>query len=539
MSDAFRKEISAALADLEGHAPKPPRLDQITAGRARLTSTPDRRWAPSSLIRRWSPAAILVAAAAVTIVVVGVATFIASNINDAPASGAPTSTSVAPDAAQEFPIPPVLNGHWSVTSFTVGGVEYVVDPGAYAELNVAAPYVRFELTSLRGFTGCNEFGAHGADVEPSRLSYEEASITDGACPPGDTVSEAFDGAVRGLLFGEHGSMVTVLSASSLLWSGGDVVVRLAAGEPSVASGIESLFGIWLLDSYDVAGAVTTIDPAEFEAAGTRRPYLEFWDGQMLGFTGCNSVESVEPPELVDTILVLGDVISTMVDCDLDVEPRLLQALYAQDPVTVDVAGDTMTWTLRQTTYTFTRTDRLPVVGFPHWPTEDGRLTCSPEEVITLELRGDGLTTTQVMDHIPDVIAIEGETDGDSGAPIGYGLDAQGRVIATATATNPDGNYWYLSACATSFRIAPGASLEDGVATWIREMRLPMVDRAVWDQRLADLCSAPDDALAELAEAWVTEDRERTNILGGPGTSTVTKGEGVVEEMHADLCDPSD
>ncbi|MDJ0791884.1 MAG: META domain-containing protein [Acidimicrobiia bacterium] len=202
MSDDLSNEIAKAIGDLEEQAPPPPSLEDIRAGGpVPLAARPTQPW------RR--PAVLVAAAAAVTVIVVGVAAVIASGMGGSTAPAAPNTTepagpditaSAGPDttASAGPDITPPLERRepfdlvyedgdlpysaWLVTSFTFEGETVTVDPDALRVNGIRPPYVAFTFESVEGWTGCNTFGSQGPPtLDGDWLTFGEVFATLAGC----------------------------------------------------------------------------------------------------------------------------------------------------------------------------------------------------------------------------------------------------------------------------------------------------------------------------------------------------------------------
>ncbi len=146
----FDKDIKAALDDIVDVAPRPPKWKWITSGYAPLRREKPRPW-----YRRGGAA--LLGAAAVTVLVVGVAAFIGSGLRGTDSH--PLSTAPVAQTVED------LSGIWVLDNYTTDGETY---PGESSAEGRPAPWIEFTAERVEGFSGCNDFA-----------SYQPPQITDG------------------------------------------------------------------------------------------------------------------------------------------------------------------------------------------------------------------------------------------------------------------------------------------------------------------------------------------------------------------------
>ncbi|MCL1598899.1 MAG: META domain-containing protein [Actinomycetia bacterium] len=161
------REARAALDDLAEHAPEAPSLEAITSGYAplRRIETPPTRW---------RTAAILASAAAVTLVVLGVAALIGSDVGDGDGVSGPGVTTS--DAG------PAIEGTWVLTGYTYEGATQSVDEAALVAQGRDPAWIEISLDGVTGYTGCNTIESasapeQGGDV----LVFDEVLMTAVGC----------------------------------------------------------------------------------------------------------------------------------------------------------------------------------------------------------------------------------------------------------------------------------------------------------------------------------------------------------------------
>lgn len=190
MSDDFTNEINRALSDLEGNAPEAPPLSDITAGRTALMNR----------TRRWSTPAIVFAAAAVTVLVVGIAALLGSNLGGDAEPGTSTSGSTG------------IYGIWIVERFTVNGQMTTMEATGLDPTYHSTPYVEITPEEVTGDTGCNDFES----TQPPE--YVDGSLV---------IGEVFASAVGCLdivepplleAMGETGAVDATLTADTMRWT---------------------------------------------------------------------------------------------------------------------------------------------------------------------------------------------------------------------------------------------------------------------------------------------------------------------------------
>ena len=272
-----------------------------------------------------------------------------------------------------------------------------------------------------------------------------------------------------------------------------------------------IYGIWFVDSVTTGSETVTIDPEDFDR-GPYGPYLEVTPEGIVGWTGCNDIESLEPPVLTGNQLQLGERIMTEAGCELDVEPALLTVWWSAPVVETDRLS--MTWTAGGVTVRFIRSETLPGATIPEWETSNELLDCTPFQVMTVDIPADEQDAKPALADFEGVVTIEGEGLLTSESPWAYGLDADGEVVAVAAPGDVLPPVVHLTACSDRFGIRDGTDLSNSVRTWVNMLGLGQFSRQVWNNRFAEICAAAQSDLPTLVEPYLAEDAPTTLREGG-------------------------
>jgi len=161
------REATAALGDLGDLAPKPPSLTSITAGYAPLRRIEPRK-------SRWRLAAALAGAAAVTILVVGVAALVGSGLGGNTAQTVPVGT---PDQTGES-----IYGTWVLVSYTYESETHTVEAATVENQKPTAAWIEIGDDGVTGNTGCNSFEGNDApQLDAGVLVFGEVFATAVGC----------------------------------------------------------------------------------------------------------------------------------------------------------------------------------------------------------------------------------------------------------------------------------------------------------------------------------------------------------------------
>lgn len=202
MSDELHDQIRSAFADLEQQAPSAPSLSDLTAGRARLTA---------KVQRKWNNAAILVAAAAVTIGVVGVAVLLGGGLGNDTSPLANSTTTGPPESS------PTIYGVWILDSYTYEGQTVQADTLIFDEYGTA--YVEITADSIGGHSGCNSFGSQAApSFDGTTLTFGEVAMNAMGC-----MGQTSEPAMSAALWSPDGVTVS-LTRDTMTWTTDSVVL---------------------------------------------------------------------------------------------------------------------------------------------------------------------------------------------------------------------------------------------------------------------------------------------------------------------------
>lgn len=246
MSDDLTRELRAALSDLERHAPDAPKLrDIIAGGPVLLTSQSLPSWR-----RRVPGPVVLVAAAAVTIIVLGIVALIAPRGGDNP----------TPPAGGEEPD---IYGIWLVDTVTTGTETATIDPENFDR----RPYLEVTHEGIAGWTGCNAIEHQEPPVlTGNRLRLGEIIMTAVGC------ELDVEPALLAVLTSDS---IVETDTLSMTWTASGVTVRFIRSEsPPGATIPEWETNNELLDC--TPRQIMTVDiPAEEQDA---RPVLAAFEG---------------------------------------------------------------------------------------------------------------------------------------------------------------------------------------------------------------------------------------------------------------------
>ena len=193
------REARTALDDLVDLAPKAPSLKAIIAGYAPL-----RRVEPP--VTRWRTAVILAGAAAVTLLVVGIATLIGSNVSDGDGvSGPGVSTSPSEES---------IDGIWVLTTYTYEGATQEVDEVALADQGRMPAWIEISSDEFTGSTGCNRIERAGTPTLNGQVLVFGEIVVQAAGCMGETPEPAM---LEALWSGPDGVTVTLTDAT-MTWT---------------------------------------------------------------------------------------------------------------------------------------------------------------------------------------------------------------------------------------------------------------------------------------------------------------------------------
>ncbi len=312
--DDLIRQARAALDDLSDLAPKAPSLQSITAGYAPLRRI-------ESPLTRWRPVVVLLAAAAVTLLVVGVASLIGSNVGD---SDGVTGPGVASRADGD-----PLEGTWVLTSYTFEGETRILDEQALATRNRVPAWIEITAAGFLGYTGCNTIAPSPRPVlDGGRLVFGEIVVTAAGC-----LDETPEPAVLAALWSGPDGIIVSIDGDTMTWATGTATLTFERRDrrPSPQPGAwPSGFG--RLDCSPGVYLTETLPDAAQTLADT-----------LMGIPGVVSVEEGEP--FLWGLDGTGTVIAAAAYGD--VEPRVIHrsacaSSFGVRPDT-DLTGATMTW----------------------------------------------------------------------------------------------------------------------------------------------------------------------------------------------------
>ncbi len=313
--DDLIHEARRALDDLVELAPEAPSLRSITAGYATL-----RRVEPP--LTRWRPIVILAAAAAVTLLVVGIASLIGSNVTDSDGVAGPGVTTTTSE--------PSVEGIWVLAAYTSNDTTQAVDEAALTANGRVPAWIEISGDTLTGYTGCN--GVSPTTVALSdgdRLVFGEIVVEAAGC-----VDETPEPAVLAALETGSDGVGLTIDGDTMTWTTDAVTLTFerrdrypTAAPVGWASSIGRLDcspGVYLTRTIPVTG----------------QPPSDLLDA-LMAVPGVTTVEEGDPFWWgLDGGIIAGGTYG-------DVEPRVIQIVACAETYGVragtDLAGQTSTW----------------------------------------------------------------------------------------------------------------------------------------------------------------------------------------------------
>ncbi|VAW07696.1 hypothetical protein MNBD_ACTINO01-2360 [hydrothermal vent metagenome] len=309
------REARAALDDLVDLAPKAPKLQSITAGYATL-----RRAEPP--LTRWRPVTIFAVAAVVTLLVVGIASLIGSNVGDSDGVAGPgTSTTTSEES---------LQGIWVLSTYTFEGATQLIDEATLAVQGQIPAWIEFTGDGVLGYTGCNRIERTSRPVfEGDRLVFGEIIVQAGGC-----MGETSEPALLDALWSGSDGVELTLTGTTMTWSTDTVVLTFTRREqrPTAVPGtwdssigrLDCSPGVYLTRMIPVTGQ----PPDDLLNALMAVPGVTtVWEGDLFWWG-------------LDGGIIAG---GTYVDTD----PRVIQLVVCAESFDVlpdaDLTGQTLTW----------------------------------------------------------------------------------------------------------------------------------------------------------------------------------------------------
>lgn len=223
MSEDLTRKIERALADLEEYAPPAPAFRDIRAGGpVPLTNRPPRGW---------SNTAILVAAAAVTVFVVGIAALLAANLGTSPTATDPTTSTTSTTTSPADPVA-ALVGTWTISSASVNGSTTAIDAAAIIDRGFRPPQITVSGTRIEGFTGCNVFSRGPIGMADGLLTIGSGGdMTAADCPEDQGDLIAAQEAIDSMLFSGEVQIGLELTDETMTWSADDTSLSFVRSDP--------------------------------------------------------------------------------------------------------------------------------------------------------------------------------------------------------------------------------------------------------------------------------------------------------------------
>ncbi len=309
------RDTKMALDDLAGFAPDAPSLESITSGYAPLRPVEP---APT----RWRTAAILASAAAFTLVVLGVAALVGSNVGDSDGVAGP---GVATTTSEES-----VQGIWVLSTYnTYEGTTRTVDEAALIASGRTPTWIEISPGGVTGYTGCNTFESSVAPIQDGDvLVFDEIIVTAAGCQE-ETPEPAL---LEALWSGPEGFAVTI-DSDTMIWTttAVELTFERRVRRPLVRPG-EWPSGIGRLDCSPGVSLTRILPDSGLTLAET-----------LMSIPGVVRVEEGEPFSW--GIDESGTVIAGAAYGD--VEPRVIQLDACANSFDVradaDLAGATFTW----------------------------------------------------------------------------------------------------------------------------------------------------------------------------------------------------
>ncbi|KAA3636544.1 MAG: hypothetical protein DWP92_09325 [Armatimonadetes bacterium] len=211
LDDDLGQHVRAVFSELESRAPKPPKLNNITAGRQRLTAVQPNRWKPIWLAG---------GAAAAMILIVGVAVLIGAGMGTDDTPVAVTFPTASDQTSTTISQPVAMEGVWLLDSYTYKGVTDTIDRSAYLTANSTVPFVKIESERITGHSGCNDFGSQDPPIfEGGILTVGETIISAADCE-----MNAAEEPLTTALWSPDGIAVA-LTEDTMVWTTAEVVLE--------------------------------------------------------------------------------------------------------------------------------------------------------------------------------------------------------------------------------------------------------------------------------------------------------------------------
>lgn len=172
-------------------------------------------------------------------------------------------------------------------------------------------------------------------------------------------------------------------------------------------------GYWVLETFTTDGTSHGVDPGVNTPS---TPWTEITD-VIVGDGGCNGFSGNEPLHLDGNVLTPGEVVFEAALCvELDgSEGDLMESddafsglLWSEDPIMVELDGETMTWSSNEITLVFRRSDGPPPTTTLPPPVYEstGRLDCSPGMVVETRVPDTGQEPLEIAQTVaPDTMDV--------------------------------------------------------------------------------------------------------------------------------------
>ncbi len=239
-------------------------------------------------------------------------------------------------------------------------------------------------------------------------------------------------------------MTALLVVASLLGAG----CSAAADPLSGSDASTQLDGVWVLTLYVLDGVEHRVDADVERQYGKTVPWLEFADGVLGGFTGCNHVvwhNDSSWYRFDGETLTFDEIDMTAAGCERETaEPAMRRALLLEgdDGLAVTIADDSMVWAGPTVELVFDRAPYPP--PYPVHPdgTWVGALGCADgRRVVQTPIEGTPDDPASLLlsadDQIVDVYGAD---------PAWWGHDANGMVIAGVLRSASDPSTFVISQC---------------------------------------------------------------------------------------------
>lgn len=368
------------------------------------------------------------------------------------------------------------------------------------------------------------------DTAPKPLKWKR--ITSGLAPLRREEPKPWYRRSGAAFLGAAAAAILVIGVPAFIGSGLSDTDSDTLSTAPVAQTVESLRGIWVLDSYTTDGET---HPGESSTEGRTAPWIEFTATSVKGFAGCNDFWSGQPPQIQDGRLILGEVLKNAAGCLEPTPESVIEEVIWSGPdgVAIEITATTMQLATETSTLVFERRDRRPVSMRTEWGVRTDDLACADGVVLDHRLIDPSATITGMLTAVPSVASIEEKDEFD----YSVGYDAEGAAVATVIAGDIEPRQYHRRSCASLWGIRTEANLGGAASTWVNDLGLGQRATDVWSDRFVEMCATNTGDLGSLAERYVSEDADFSLWAGGalPSTEQATE---TLEAIRNSVCSVS-